>query len=314
MKIWDEGRYRIAPEYGDMDLIQQFEKGDLKIEFFGKKVKGTFALVHTKRRDADNHWLLIKKKDKYSTDLDYDSEVFIDDSSLANKKNTAVKKLNPDEFVKPMLASSIKDIFNDKSWVYELKWDGYRVMAHIKNGEVHLYSRNGISYNTKFKALAKDLEGVEHDVILDGEVVIVNEDGIPQFQALQNYDETTSGSLRYYVFDMLYLNGHSMLDLTLLERKSFIPEVIENLSYTLYCDHIEGMGAALYKKAIDAGMEGVIAKKIDSTYSPGYRSENWLKIKAVETEESIICGYTDSVGPLGIAQLFRTPSSSRRRS
>jgi bifunctional non-homologous end joining protein LigD len=300
MKIWDEGRYRIAPEYGDMDLIQQFEKGDLKIEFFGKKVKGTFALVHTKRRDADNHWLLIKKKDKYSTDLDYDAEVFIDDSSLANKKNTAVKKLNPDEFVKPMLASSIKDIFNDKSWVYELKWDGYRVMAHIENGEVHLYSRNGISYNTKFKALAKDLEGVEHDVILDGEVVIVNEDGIPQFQALQNYDETTSGSLRYYVFDMLYLNGHSMLELTLLERKSLIPEVIENLSYTLYCDHIGGMGTALYKKAIDAGMEGVMAKKIDSTYSPGYRSENWLKIKAVETEEAIICGYTDSVGGGGV--------------
>ncbi|CAM4340643.1 DNA ligase D [Gillisia limnaea] len=296
MKIWDEGTYRIAPEYKDMDLVKQFENGDLKIEFFGRKIKGTFALVHTKRKEADNHWLLIKKKDNYSTDLGYDAEVFKDDTSAATKKNTPVKKLDPDEFVKPMLASFSKDIFNDKSWVYELKWDGYRVMAHIKDSKVQLYSRNGISYNTKFKALAKDLEGVEHDVILDGEVVIVNDDGIPQFQALQNYDETTSGTLRYYVFDMLFLNGHSMLELTLLERKSLIPDVIENLSYTLYCDHIEGMGAALYKKAIDAGMEGVVAKKIDSTYSPGYRSDNWLKIKAVETEEAIICGYTDSVG------------------
>lgn len=299
MNIWDEGTYKIAPEYKEMELVKQFEKGDLKIEFFGKKVKGAFALVHTKRRDADNHWLLIKKKDNYSTDLNYDAEVFAD-STTSTKKTTPVKKLNPEEFVKPMLASSIKDIFNDKAWVYELKWDGYRVMAHIKDGEVNLYSRNGIAYNSKFKALVKDLELVENDVILDGEVVVLGEDGLPQFQSLQNYDETTPGALRYYVFDMLYLNSHSMLELTLLERKSLIPEVIEHLSYTLYCDHIEGMGSALYKKAIDAGMEGVIAKKINSTYSAGYRSENWLKIKAVETEEAIICGFTDSVGGGGV--------------
>ncbi|MCF4100383.1 DNA ligase D [Gillisia sp. M10.2A] len=296
MKIWDEGTYRIAAEYEDMNLVEQLEKGDLKIEFFGKKIRGAFALVHTKRREANNHWLLIKKKDKYSTDLEYDAEVFSDTSTTARNKNTPVKKLNPGEFVKPMLATSIKEIFNDKAWVYELKWDGYRVMVQIKEGKVQLYSRNGINYNEKFKALVKDLELMDHDVILDGEVVVVNEDGLPQFQALQNYDESTSGALRYYVFDMLYLNGHSMVDLNLLERKSLIPEVIENLTYTLYCDHVEGMGAALYKKAVDAGMEGVMAKKIDSKYSPGYRSEKWLKIKAVETEEAIICGYTDSVG------------------
>jgi len=300
MTIWDEGTYSIAAEYEEKNILEQFERGDLKIEFFGKKIKGAFALVHTKRPNADNHWLLIKKKDKYSTDLDYDAEVFNDAPSTATKKNTPVKELDPRELVKPMLASSIKEIFNDKSWVYELKWDGYRVMTHIKDGKVQLYSRNGISYNTKFNALVKDLEGVEHDAILDGEVVVVDENGIPQFQALQNYDETTPGTLRYYVFDMLYLNGLSMLDLNLLERKSLIPEVIENLSYTLYCDHIEGMGTALYKKAIDAGMEGVIAKKVDSTYSPGYRSESWLKVKGVETEEAIICGYTDSVGGGGV--------------
>lgn len=294
MKIWDEGTYKIAPEYQELDLVKQFEKGDLKIEFFGKKIKGTFALVHTKRHEADNHWLLIKKKDSYSTDLDYDAEVFADVEKSPTNKNTPVKKLNPEEFVKPMLASSTKEIFNDKAWVYELKWDGYRVMANIRDEKVHLYSRNGISYNSKFKSLVKDLEHVEHDVILDGEVVFVNEDGVPQFQALQNYDENSKGSLWYYVFDMLYLNSHSMLDLNLLERKSFIPEVIENLTHTLFCDHIEGMGAALYKKAIDAGMEGVIAKKIDSTYSPGTRSEKWLKIKAVETLEAIICGFTES--------------------
>lgn len=299
MTIWDEGTYKVSPEYSETDIVEQFHKGDLKIEFFGKKIKGSFALVHTKRRDADNHWLLIKKKDHYSTDLDYNAEIFSEQSS--SQKNTAVvKKLQPDEFVKPMLASPAKKIFNDKSWVYELKWDGYRVMTHIENGKVHLYSRNGISYNSKFKTLVQDLEQLEHDVILDGEIVLLDKDGLPQFQGLQNYDEHTVGTLRYYVFDMLYLNGLSMVDLKLLERKSFIPEMVENLSFTMYCDHVEGMGAALYKKAIDAGMEGVIAKQIDSKYSPGYRSESWLKIKAFETEEAIICGYTESTNGGGL--------------
>ncbi|WP_010231388.1 DNA ligase D [Gillisia marina] len=294
MTIWDEGTYKISAGYQGTDLVQQIERGDLKIEFYGQKIKGSFALVHTKRRDADNHWLLIKKKDQYSTDLDYDSEVFIDNEISRSHKSPKVKKLNLEEFVKPMLASPRKDIFNDKNWLYELKWDGYRLITNVKNGKVQLYSRNGISYNSKFPRLVKDLENLEHDVILDGEVVVLNPQGIPQFQALQNYNENTKGTLRYYVFDMLYLNGHSMIELTLLDRKSLIPEVIEHLTYTVYNDHLKGMGSTLYKKAIDAGMEGVIAKKIDSTYSPGYRSENWLKIKAVETEEAIICGYTDS--------------------
>ncbi|WP_416448226.1 DNA ligase D [Leeuwenhoekiella sp. A2] len=297
MKIWDEGTYRVTPNSEEPDLLKQFDKGDLKIEFFGKKINGIFALVHTKRRDADNHWLLIKKKDSFSTDLDYDAEVFAEKSPESTKKSAGkVKKLDPEEFVKPMLATATKKIFNDPDWVYELKWDGYRVMAHIKEGRVNLYSRNGISYNTKFRKIANELEHIPHDVILDGEIVVLNEEGLPQFQALQNYDENSPGALRYYVFDMLYLNGHSMLDLKLLERKSLIPDVIDDLERVIYCEHIEGMGSAFYKRAVDAGMEGVIAKKTDSTYSPGYRSEKWLKIKAIETEETIICGYTDSVG------------------
>jgi bifunctional non-homologous end joining protein LigD len=96
-----------------------------------------------------------------------------------------------------MLASSTKNIFSDKSWVYELKWDGYRVMAHVKQGKVQLYSRNGISFNSKFRSLAKELEKVEHDVILDGAVVLIDQAGLPQFDALQSYHENSSGSLRY---------------------------------------------------------------------------------------------------------------------
>lgn len=298
MQIWDKGTFKAAAKTKD-NLEEQWEDGNLKIVFTGSKIKGEFALVKTKRGDKKNQWLLIKKNDDFSTDLDYDAEVFTEKKSQNKghkKQEGKVRKINPSEFIKPMLATTGKKIFNDPDWIYELKWDGYRALAHIEDGKVDLYSRNGISFNSKFPKLVEDLEQVENNVILDGEIVVLNKDGISQFQALQNYDENTPGSLRFYVFDMLFLNGHSMLNLPLLERKSLIPEVIEDLNMVQYCDHIEGMGTAFYKKAIDSGMEGVIAKKADATYSPGYRTEKWLKIKDENSREVLICGYTTSEG------------------
>ncbi|SHG61978.1 ATP-dependent DNA ligase LigD phosphoesterase module /ATP-dependent DNA ligase LigD polymerase module [Salegentibacter echinorum] len=294
MQIWDNGTFNAAKKNND-DLLQQWKDGNLKIVFSGEKIKGEFALVKTNRGDKKNQWLLIKKKDKAATELDYDAEVFAKNNS-EKKDGGKVKEIKLSEFIKPMLATTGKKIFNDPGWIYELKWDGYRALANIENNEVDLYSRNGVSFNTRFSKLVKDLESIENDVILDGEIVVLNKDGIPQFQELQNYTQKTPGKLVFYVFDMLFLNGHSMLDLALTERKSLIPEVIEGLDHVKYCDHIEGMGTAFYKKAIESGMEGVIAKKANATYSPGYRSENWLKIKAENSREVIICGYTTSKG------------------
>ncbi len=294
MEIWDEGTYQGTGGISKKELLQQFEKGDLKLEFFGKKIKGTFALVRTSRGEKGNQWLLIKKTDDFSTELDYNAEDFSPVTATKKKPIAKVKSLQPTEIIKPMLATATKKIFNDPQWIYELKWDGYRMIANIKDGRADLSSRNGISFNSKFSRLKRDLEQIPHNVILDGEVVIVDKKGVPDFQKLQNYDEQTLGELRFYVFDILYLNGISTLDLPLLERKSLIEEVIEGTYHTFYCDHMEGMGSTFYKRAIDAGMEGVIAKKANSKYSPGYRSENWLKIKAVQSTESIICGYTDS--------------------
>ncbi|MDT0685099.1 DNA ligase D [Autumnicola psychrophila] len=292
MDIWDEGVYRGTGGIDKKQLIEQLKKGDLKLEFFGKKIMGTFALVRTGRGEG-NQWLLIKKNDDFSIDTPYNAEDYT--SSVAvNPPEPKVKTLQPTEAIKPMMATTTKSIFNDPEWIYELKWDGYRMIANVKDGEVELYSRNGISYNQKFARLVRDLEQIDHNAILDGEVVVVDKKGIPDFQKLQNYDETTLGELRFYVFDMLFLNGLSMMELPLVQRKSLIEEVIEDTYHTYYCEHMEGMGSTFFKRAIDAGMEGVIAKKADSTYSPGYRSEKWLKIKSIESTEAIICGYTDS--------------------
>ena len=293
MKIWDSGTFKSAIE---KELSDQLEEGNLKIILSGTKLKGEFALVRTKRGDDQKQWLLIKKKDNFSTDLNYDAESF--SSSTKSTSEAKVKELNPRDPLKPMLATTAKKIFNKPGWIYELKWDGYRMIANIQNSKVSIHSRNGISYNSKFPNLVKDLDNIPHDVILDGEVVVLDKNGLPKFQELQNYSAKTDGVLKFYVFDMLYLNGHSMLELPLIERKSLIPEVLEDTTIAEYCDHIEGMGTAFYDKAIEAGMEGVIAKKSDSVYSPGYRSESWLKIKANESMETLICGYTESKGSI----------------
>lgn len=287
MRIWDTGTFESTGDYGTEEALK---RGDLKVKFHGDKLKGTFALVRTRRQDGQKHWLLIKKKDDHAVTSSYDAEDFTPQG--------LVKSLNDTNIIKPMLATAADGIFSKPGWIYELKWDGYRVLASISNDKVNLYSRNGINYNDKFSKLAQDLHNITHDVILDGEVVILDDQGRPQFQQLQNYDSSSPADLRFYVFDLLYLNGHSTLDLPLLDRKSLLRDILEGLDRTFYCKHVDSMANAFYEKALKDGMEGVIAKKADSVYTPGYRSEKWLKIKGTKSEEVLICGYTDSKGAI----------------
>ena len=292
MAIWDQGTYQGAEGY-EGDLLEQYKKGNLKLVFFGRKIKGVFALVNTHSGEKGNQWLLIKKEDDYAISLDYDAEQLLEEEADEVKPLTDIHQM-----VRPMLATRTNGVFSKPGWIYELKWDGYRMLANIHQGKVNIYSRNGISYNLKFRAICQELQKIPHDAILDGEVVVVNPEGIPEFQKLQNYKEDTEGELRYYVFDLLYLNGHDITHLPLTERKSLIENVIEGLAQVFYCDHLESMGNTFYDQAVAAGMEGIIAKKADSTYTPGIRTESWLKIRSTESQEVLICGYTESEGQL----------------
>ncbi|MBC8770066.1 DNA ligase D [Arenibacter sp. BSSL-BM3] len=293
MIIWDSGVFDIDETDKTSEIHQQLLDGNLKLIFHGQKIKGRFALVRTGKDGEKENWLLMKKKDKFSTSLFYDAESLIDPGHKHFKENPL--KITPGKILQPMLAESQKEIFNDPEWIFELKWDGYRILTHISENGVFLQSRNGIKMNDKFPELVKELENVEHQTILDGELTVIDENGVSQFGELQNYPDTRC-NLRYYVFDMLYLNGHSMLNLNILDRKSLIPELIEGMGITQYCDHIEGMGVSLFNKATEEGMEGIMAKWINSNYSPGTRSNKWLKIKSIQSENVLICGYTDSVG------------------
>lgn len=290
MTIWDEGNYKnLHPQNS---LSSDYNTGKLKIIFHGSKLKGNFTLVRSSSMNKKEQWLLIKHDDAFATDLDYDAEDFTDEA-FSIKPFQNPKKLDLRTLVKPMLASPGTKIFNDKDWVYELKYDGYRALANINNGKVELYTRNGISLNEKFTPIHKELKNIAHRAILDGEIVVLDAEGMPQFNALQNYnEETTKGVLVYYVFDLLHLNDHDTLELPLIDRKQLLKELIPEASHLHYCDHVETMGITIYNQAVEMGMEGVIAKKANSRYDLNLRSPHWLKFKKIENTETILCGYT----------------------
>ena len=291
MSIWDQGTY-----LSKTNPLNDYADGKLTISFNGNKLKGLFALVKTSYQGKQNQWLLIKKPDSFAVTQEYDAENFkegIHQVSLQENDTSQAPLL--DKTISPMLASPGTEVFNSPDWIFELKYDGYRAIAHIQDGEVSLQSRNGINFNEKFTPIIKELQPLEHTAVLDGEVVFVDQNGIPKFQELQHYpDIKTKGALQYMVFDVLYLNGHNTVALPLLDRKTLVKELLPDSMVVRYCDHIEGMGTALFEKAIGSGMEGIIAKKKSSTYDVGYRTEHWLKLKMTSSSEALICGYTTS--------------------
>lgn len=304
MQIWDTGTFRVSSSDDAGQAQKQWQKGVMHLEFAGGRMRGTFSLVRLKESTESSRsgqWLLIKKKDPYAVESAYDAEhQAIQDDAPATLR-----------FIAPMLASTCSKIFDDPGWLYEWKWDGYRMLATVENGAVHLYSRNGLLYNHTYSHIVPTLAAIPHDVILDGEIVVLDRDGRQDFAALKNYSRTPSGELRYYVFDLLHVNGHSTFELPLAQRKSLLLDILtdyaEKSGPVRYCDHVVGQGQKIYAQATGRKMEGVLAKKADSLYRAGIRSKQWLKIKAVAGLEATICGYTESAGgaPFGALILGR---------
>lgn len=192
-----------------------------------------------------------------------------------------------------MLAKLHDAAFDDAGWVYEIKWDGYRAIAELKGADTRLYSRNGLSFQDAYPFIYDALTKIKKDAVLDGEVVAVDEEGNPSFQLLQQYGQRDDIALIYYVFDCLYINGQSIEDLTLLQRKELLHKLLpKNNAMIRYCDHIAERGKDFFKVMQQRGLEGMIAKAADSNYTEGARSSQWLKIKHLQTEEAIIAGYT----------------------
>jgi bifunctional non-homologous end joining protein LigD len=195
-----------------------------------------------------------------------------------------------------MLASETKDPFDDEKWLFEIKWDGYRAIAEKNDNGILLYSRNGLSFLETYPVVGNQLNNIKEDAIIDGEIVVLNDKGEPDFQLLQHYSENKDRPIQYYIFDLLRLNGHDISGLSLLERKELLQKIIPKNEVIKYSDHILESGKSFFRVSKEKNLEGIIAKKITSKYYPGKRTTEWLKIKHHKTLEAIIAGYTQPTG------------------
>jgi len=198
-----------------------------------------------------------------------------------------------------MLATRVDTPFADPDWLYEMKWDGYRILAHKQRKNVVLHSRGLQDYTGWYRPIARELSKIQADLVLDGEIVVLNEEGIPHFDALQRYRE--GDAIRYYVFDLLWYNGKSLLGVTLEQRKEMLRELLPVSRLIEFSEDFDD-GVKLFAEAEMRGMEGIVAKKRNSLYRPGERTRDWLKIPAVKRQEFVIGGWTESDTP----RLFRS--------
>jgi bifunctional non-homologous end joining protein LigD len=209
----------------------------------------------------------------------------------------------------PELAKLVKSAPIGDAWVHEVKWDGYRIVATVVDGEVRLWSRNGIEWTQKVPELAKAVASLKlKSAQLDGEMIVSNKDGSSDFNALQGrLGAENKAPLRYMLFDAPYLNGEDLHSLPLIERKARLEAVLKKSRNKMlaYSAHQVGNGAALYAKAVKSGWEGIVSKRANSPYRYGARNGDWVKVKARQSDEFAVVGFTDPEGGrIGVGALM----------
>lgn len=197
--------------------------------------------------------------------------------------------------VKPMLATLVDRAFDDEGWLYEVKWDGYRAVSFINKNKVEIKSRNDKSFNEKYYPIYDALKAWGINAVVDGEIVVVKENGQADFGSMQNWRSEADGTLLYYLFDILWYNGHDLKDLSLTDRKAILSELMPENSIIQLSRDFETSGIEFLEAAKKMGLEGIMAKRKDSPYNAGDRTKDWLKIKANKRQEVVIGGYTTNV-------------------
>lgn len=317
-------------------LLKQLASGHLKIKLHGEKLNGEFAMVKTHGM-GENGWLMIKHKDEFATDKDItkQDQSVLSGKTIENMEKTSEKvwqhgheeDVKPDEElvgeietgepekadidailkaapkskvpanIKPMKATLVDKPFDEPGWLFEVKWDGYRAIAVLDKKEAaQLISRNNLPFD-KYYPINNALKSWKMDAVLDGELLVLNEKGISDFGAMQNWRSEADGNLVYYVFDILWYDGRNLMGLPLSERQAVLKTIIPTDN-----DHIrqskvfDANGIDFFAAAERMGLEGIIAKKADSVYTSDLRSKEWLKIKVQKRQEVVIAGFTRNEG------------------
>ncbi|HEY6630197.1 MAG TPA: DNA ligase D [Rhizobiaceae bacterium] len=319
--IWDEGRW--APEG---DPAAGMKKGHIRFELEGHKLHGAWHLVRLKPRPGEkrDNWLLIKSDDAFARpgeDILEEQPRSVksgrtNDEVAAGKKAAApspkvIKKAATARraktgkaaampgFVEPQLATLRSTPPSGEEWLHEVKFDGYRIQAHVSGGKVTLFTRKGLDWTAKFgTAIAEALAALDcQDAILDGEVAVLSDSGVASFSALQAaLSAGRTERMLFYVFDLLHLDGEDLRGEPLIERKAKLHKLVgatEGTSPVLYSEHFVAPGEAMLTQACRMGLEGVVSKRADAPYQSG-RSLSWIKSKCTLRQEFVILGYVPS--------------------
>lgn len=318
--LWDRGTWEPIG-----DPRQALDDGKIAFNLYGERMKGRWALVRMKarHRETRENWLLIKERDQFADparDLVAEFETSVESGRNLDGVARGAPKSKPRAlpnlqakpgkgaekaaaqitFVPPQLATLTQDIPRGADWLFEVKFDGYRLEALANGSKVRLLTRSGLDWTHRFDPLAKAFKSLKLDnVLMDGEVAVLDADGRPDFGALQNALEGQAATLTYFAFDLLYAAGEDLRPRPLRHRKARLKALLakprknaDAAQPVVYVDDVCD-GAALYKELTKRGFEGVIAKRGDDGYRSG-RTESWLKIKAVADQEFVIIGTSPS--------------------
>ncbi len=295
--LWDEGFWE---PYGNVE--DGLSEGQLKFILNGKRLKGKWALVRMKAKEGEtkDNWLLLKEKDEYvktAFELSEFNTSIRTGRTMAEIEGGEEEKLtkNPFSSADAQLAKLVKTAPEGEDWLYELKYDGYRILAFVEGNSVRLVTRNGNDYAKRFQEVVSSLIDLAagRAMVLDGEVAITDAAGKTDFQALQNYMKNPKGKhLTYIIFDLLALDGADLREQQLTDRKEALEALMKDAPGNLYYSrYVRGNGAESFAAACETGMEGIVGKKANSVYS-GTRNGDWIKLKCDKRQEFVIGGYT----------------------
>ncbi|PWK77152.1 bifunctional non-homologous end joining protein LigD [Mucilaginibacter oryzae] len=236
---------------------------------------------------------LAEPVEKLSANVDTDEQESFDVEALIKKAPKGKVPRN----IKPMKATLVDEPFDDPDWVYEIKWDGYRAIAIIDDQDnAELISRNNLPFD-KYYPINKILKGWKLNAVIDGEILVLNNKGISDFGALQNWRSEADGNLVYYVFDILWYEGKNLTGLPLKQRQAILKKVLPTSDDRVrQSEAFNANGIEFFNAAEKIGLEGIIAKKASSFYTSDLRSKEWLKIKVHRRQEVIIAGFTKNAG------------------
>jgi bifunctional non-homologous end joining protein LigD len=263
VEIWDHGTY---------ELVEEKKNGGLTVRLDGERLQGTWTLVPAKLSGDPKNWLLIRKTDERT------------EPSPRRHRRYA-----------PMLATLAEKLPKGRGWLFEAKWDGYRTIAYVVNGDPELRTRKDQDYTERFAAVASQLPRAlrTSNCVLDGEVCAIDDQGRASFSAMQQGGRP----LVYYVFDLLELEGEALIHLPFTERRERLVEILDRRNRVVQLSEAFEDGAALEQAAVEQGLEGVMAKRADSRYEAGRRSRDWLKVKpGLDRQEFVVVGYTKGQG------------------